>query len=550
MAIWQPAEAAPAPPPEPTPIEREYTVVVNAGVDLAGLEAELTASTGAGPIPARSVDIVNPRPGSRRQTHFALTDAEAAALSKDPRVMAVEIPPEQRDDIEIGLHYTQSGTFYRGSGLTSTYANWGLRRCIEETNTFNNGTTIAGDYRYAIDGTGVDVVIQDSGIQLGHPEFNDYTGNSRIQQINWYTASGLSGTQSANHYRDYDGHGTHCAGIAAGLKYGWAKNAHIYSQKLSGLEGPGDSGTGISIADAFDAIRLWHAAKTNGRPTVVNMSWGYGGTASGNPTNGVYRGTPWTWGVDYTNRAALFAATGVSVTISDFYGVFGYDYYRVPVRVASVDAEVEDMISAGIHVCIAAGNDWHKADLAAGPDYNNTVTFGGTTRSYHQGSSPRSQNAFMVGNIDTAQILDTTYKDKTASSSSRGPSVNIWAPGTNIVSACSTTNDGYSTIADPRDPLYNIMSISGTSMASPQVAGVVAQYLQVYPDITPAQMQDRIFNDSKAVNYTTGSDTDYDQTNTSLVGASNRMLYSKYGVAQPASATGAFNFTNIKPFSL
>jgi subtilisin family serine protease/plastocyanin len=525
-------------------MEKEYTVIANTREDLPELEEEITASSGAGPIPNRSVDVANPRPGSRIQTHFMLTDEEAEALRADPRVRAVEIPPEQRDDISIGLNAYQQGTFQRGSGVNSAYVNWGLRRCIEETNTYNNGTTISGDYEYAIDGTGVDVVIQDSGIEANHPEWNDYNGVSRLQQIDWYTASGLAGTQSANHYRDFDGHGTHVASTAAGLKYGWAKGAHVYSQKLGGLEGAGDSGTGIPLADAFDTIRLWHNAKTNGRPTVVNMSWGYGATASGNPTSGVYRGTAWTWGVDYTDRAVLMAATGVSDTIERVYGIVNpaLNYFRVPSRVASVDAEVEDMILDGIHVCIAAGNDWHKADISGGPDYNNTVLFSVIgTRSYHQGSSPRSQNAFMVGNIDSTQIFDTTYKDKTAFPSSRGPSVNIWAPGSNILAGTSNIND-YTTVSDPTDNNYVITSISGTSMASPQVCGVIAQHLQVFPNLTPAEMQDRIFNDAKSVLYTTGSDIDYELIDESLMGASNRMLYSRYG-RQPLNVTTNSKFT-------
>ncbi len=108
-------------------MEKEYTVVVNKGVDLTALEYEITASSGSGPIPKRSVDIANPRPGSKRQTHFMLTDEEAEALRSDPRVRAVEIPPEQRDDISIGLNASQPGIFYRGFN-DNTDTNWGLRR--------------------------------------------------------------------------------------------------------------------------------------------------------------------------------------------------------------------------------------------------------------------------------------------------------------------------------------------------------------------------------------------------------------------------------------
>ena len=397
----------------------------------------------------------------------------------------------------------------------------------------DRSTTVDGHYEYGLDGTGVDVVIQDSGIDPAHPDWNDRAGISRLQQIDWYTESGLPGSQSANHYRDLDGHGSHCASIAAGLIYGWAKGAHIYSQKLGGLETlQGSDGTGIPIADAFDCIRLWHNAKTNGRPTVVNMSWGYGANVTGDPTSGTYRGTAWTYGVDYTTRAQLQAATGVS---QNYFG--GGTSHRIPVRVASVDAEVDDMILDGIHVCIAAGNNLHKVDVPAGADYNNTSTFGGASRTYHRGSSPYSLDAFMVGNIDSGAqdssgtTDNTILLDQTSVSTTRGPGVNIFAPGTDIMAATSTSYDpgSYSVTDYPGDATFPIMSIGGTSMASPQVCGVVAQHLQVLPNLTPAQMQTRIFNDSKSVLFTTGSDTDYERIYDSLMGAPNRMLYSRYG---------------------
>jgi subtilisin family serine protease len=542
-------------------MEREYTVIANTREDLPALEAEITASSGAGPIPDRSVDVANPRLGSKIQTHFMLTDEEAEELRKDPRVRAVEIPPEQRDDISIGLNASQRGTFYRGSGLQSDYRNWGLRRCMADANNFvdTDGITrlteIEGQYEYAVDGTGVDVVIQDSGIDPLHPDWFDSGTTSRLQQIDWYTESGLSGTQDANHYGDYDGHGTHCASIAAGKLYGWAKGAHIYSQKLAGLEGPSDPGTGISISDAFDTIRLWHNNKTNGRPTVVNMSWGYGATLSTDPTTGVYRGTAWTYGVDYNTRSELEDATGVSR--DRFIDAGSNTFFRQATRVASVDAEVEDMITDGIHICIAAGNNYNKIDVVGGSDYNNTVVFNGNTYNYHRGSSPYSDNCFMVGNIDDSfsAYLAETYTDQekaldqTASSSSRGPGVNIWAPGSEITAATSRVTDGYTTIEYPVDVssvpglgglFFRVTSIGGTSMAAPQVAGVIAQHLQVNPNLTPAQIKDRIIGDSTAVVYDTGSSTDYGRILDSIMGSPNRMLYSRYG-KQPLT-------TNVSPY--
>ena len=510
---------------------KEYAVIVKKGINLEEVDNELSREGGdSSCIPERPVEVANPRTGSKRMTHWYLTDEEAQTLANDTRIEAVEIPPDQRTDIQIGKRASQAGDFRKPEGLASAYINWGLRRCIESTNVYSNSLTATGDYEYAIDGTGVDVVIQDSGIQADHPDFNNYDGVSRVRQIDWYTESGLPGAQNANFYSDTDGHGTHCAGIVAGLTYGWAKNADIYAQKLAGLEGPGQSGQGISIADCFDAIRLWHAAKTNGRPTVVNMSWGYFSQVGGNPASGTYRGTPWVFGVDYANDNDLWTGVGVVPPL-------GASRF-LPARVASVDAEVDDLIAAGVHVFIAAGNDYYKGDVSTGTDYNNSVVFGAQSFNYHRGSSPHSDEAFIVGNIDTdVQFDGANYLDKTAESSSRGPRVNMWAPGTNIASTCSTASV-YATANYPGNANFRIANISGTSFAAPNVCGVAALHLQSQPNLTPAQLKAKMEADALGVMFTTGNDADYASFSTSLLGASRGVLFSRYG-RQPFNLTGS-----------
>lgn len=513
-------------------MEKEYTVVVHKGVDLAKLESEITASSGAGPIPNRSVDIANPRPASKRQTHFMLTDQEATALEADARVIAVEIPPDQRTDIQIGFNSTQIGNFTKPLTFTdNTLVNWGLRRSIMETNSYGSGGTSDNKFPYALTGKGIDVVIQDSGIEPNHPDFIDSNGVSRVKAIDWYAVqSVVSGTQNANYNRDFDGHGTLCASITAGNVYGFAKDAHIYSMKINGLEGSGDSGTGTPIADCFDVIKEWHNAKTNSRPTVVNMSWGYSSTVTGNPTSGTYRGTGWVWGVDYTTDLALWQGVGVVIPLAS-------SSRKIPIRVASVDADVDELIAAGVHVVIAAGNDYYAGDVSTGTDYNNNIIFGGLTFNYARGSSPHSDDAFMVGNISVSVYNDSgVYKDRTQGSSSKGPRVNIWAPGTNIVGATSTTNS-YTSLDSPVDANYKIVSLSGTSFAAPQVAGVTALHLQVNSQSTPLQLKTKLLAEAKPVMYDTASDTDYTQFSTSLLGASTKVLFDKYG-RQPVEVSG------------
>lgn len=515
-------------------MEKEYIVVLNKDVEYDQFWNEIeNTSSSDGFVPSRRVDIVNARPGSLRSCHYALTDQEAELLRSDPRVNAVEIPPQQRDDIQIGKKITQVGDFTKTTSDSGAFVNWGLRRCIDYINPYGTSNSASGNYEYLYDGTGVDIVIQDSGLQVDHPEFTDGVGVSRVQQINWYTESGLPGTQNANHYRDYDGHGTHVAGIAAGKTYGWAKNARIYSLKVNGLEGPGDSGTGISVSDCFDVIKLWHQNKPVNpitgvkRPTVVNMSWGYS-TFYTNINGGVYRGTAWSG----------FARE----TLKGMVGVFNSNvgFYQHNTRVASVDADLDELISAGVIVCIAAGNTFDKIDLPAGSDYNNYYNKTGVGITYyHRGSSPYSTDAIIVGSVDSTTHNVTL--DQKSTFSCHGPGVSIMAPGSNIMSASSTIND-YSAPGYNLDASYKQMNISGTSMASPQVAGVAALYLGIYPTVSASAVKEFLTTSQLLPGndrlYTTNLDNDYTNQR-SITNGTQSFLYWPYSLTNAPIAPPA-----------
>jgi subtilisin family serine protease len=525
MAIWQPPEEAAPPAPELTPTEREYIVILNKGIDYDAFWEQIeNASEDDGFVPARRVDIINERPGSLRSCHYSLTDEEAEQLRNDPRIYGVEIPPEQRDDIEIGHFALQEGTWTKDNTIRSTDLNWGNIRGANGNDPWAQASSITDSFPYTLTGKGVDVVIQDSGITLNHPEFTDENGNSRIQQIDWYQASGLLGTQSANHYRDYNGHGSHCAGTVAGKTLGWAKDAQIYSVKVSGLEGDNDP-TGISITDCFDVIKLWHRNKPIDpktgykRPTVVNMSWGYGfGATTGTLASGTYRGTAWTNSdAGYTTRSLQWQNAGL-VPVG-----------RVNSRVAAVDADLEELIDEGVHVCVAAGNSYFYIAAEGDQDWDNSANFGTGSRFYHRGSSPYSTNAFIVGNIDVTYQGGLEHK---AESSCCGPGVDIYAPGTYITSVSSTDENGtcelvsvygYSRIASPLDSNSYIMKISGTSMASPNVAGMIATVLEANPGMTPAEMKTFMHNNAtQDVLYDGVTDAWTDQD--SIQGGPNRIF--------------------------
>jgi len=510
--------------------EKEYIVSLNKDVDYAAFNEEMIAATGAGDIPSRSVEVANARPGSERNTHYNLTDAEAEALKKDSRVYGVTLLPELNPNIGIGRRAIQTGDFTKTTLDRGDFLNWGMKRINEATNGYTGVNAAEGGYNYTLDGTGVDVVIMDSGIQADHPEFQDANGVSRVQQINWTTESGIVGmpAQNANYYRDFDGHGTHVAGTAAGKTYGWAKNAKIYSLKLAVLEGAGDSGTGTGTTYAFDCIKEWHNAKpidaTTGikRPTVVNMSWGYL-EGYNTVTNLTYQGVLKT-GTDIDSSAKRWAFGLVPVS-----GASVGATYATNIRLIAVDTDLEELMDAGVHVCIAAGNRSHKIDVEAGDDYSNFIESDSGSIEYHKGSSPYSVKAHIVGNIDSTEHSGSL--EQKAVSSEAGPGVSIFAPGTDIMSAMSTTNVFGATALDnpyPGNSSFLINNITGTSMASPQVSGMLTLWLQINPSATPAQGLAFVNATAKTAQiYDTVSSVDYTNTR-SLLGSTNRFAFNKF----------------------
>ncbi|KAG6861434.1 hypothetical protein C0995_000274 [Termitomyces sp. Mi166 len=136
-----------------------------------------------------------------------------------------------------------------------TNATWGLARLsskakLEYTNVTATNFTFHYDSKA---GQGSDIYVLDSGVYLDHTDFD---GRAR-----WgATVVGKPGV-------DDNGHGTFCAGAAAGTTYGVAKKANIIAVKV--LDSAGRSSTSNAIA-GLDYV--YKSAQASGRPSVISCS--------------------------------------------------------------------------------------------------------------------------------------------------------------------------------------------------------------------------------------------------------------------------------------
>lgn len=438
--------------------QNRCVVTAKKGVDIDALMEEITSLGGNTQyIPQRAVEMWNEKLDSERNFDVVLTRQEAELLKQDPRVVDVRYGSKKENGIEL-RHNTldSSRTYSRSTTQNNSHYAWAIPACINEANPFTSLNYLY-QHPYTAIGENVDAVIQDSGIEVGHPEWLAQDGvTSRLQQIDWPSSSGYSGfyTQGAQHYTDTYGHGTHCAGTVAGRRYGWAKGSNIYAIKIFDSDAFG-------VSASFNMIRGWHQNKTNGNPTVVNMSWGYYNFYS-SITGGTYRGTGW-------SGTAANSAYGMVETVYNFDS--DLNAYTHPVRVSSVDADIESCIDAGIILVAAAGNDTHKIDVVGGLDYDNSFTTStGQTRFYHRGSTPNGPTG--VISVGAIRAANTEYK---SNFSCCGPGITIYAPGEAVQSAMpvgATLASG--SVTHPDNSNFLIKKIQGTSMAAPQVTGVLA----------------------------------------------------------------------------
>lgn len=503
---------------------KEYIVILERGLDYDQFWQEMeTAGTTSSYVPDRSVHVIDAREAMDRMCVYALSDSEAETLRGDPRVKAVEIPLENRNDWVIAPAAIQDANFDKPSTAAGTNKNWGLIRHNYPTNVYGTSTSTSLDYIYTLDGSNVDVVIMDTGIQANHPEWQDARGVSRLKQINWFTQTNTPGTQPSGFYTDVSGHGTFCAGVAVGKTFGWAKNANIYSITL--YDNPGNE---ISWANATTVLKKFHQQKPVNpvtgvkNPTIVNMSFAYSWT--GDTTDYTYDRINYRTNPPVTTSGVVPGGANPNYT----YGLVFYNtrvinnvvqtYGKLPARYTEIDNSVQELLDVGIVVIIAAANDKQKVDLPGGVDYDNSIRivnkpFGsGIPSTYHymRGGSPYDTDAVIVGAIDSTPANATT--DQKATFSRAGPGVDIFAAGANVISSMSTVNVFGESVApyNSTDPIYKQALSQGTSFAAPQIVGMAALYLQANPTHAPAQVKSWLMSNSvTSALYNTGLTNDY-----------------------------------------
>jgi subtilisin family serine protease len=175
-------------------------------------------------------------------------------------------------------------------------------------------------------------------------------------------------------------------------------------------------------------------------------------------------------------------------------GTVGGTVYGVAKGVDIIPVKVLAANGSGTNAGVIAGLDWAVANHAQGVPAVGNMSLGGGISTALDDAVRRCINdgivmAVAAGNsnlnVSTASparvqqaitVGSTDINDAKSSFSNFGTLVDIHAPGRNITSSWFTSSTALNTI-------------SGTSMATPHVAGAAALYLEYAPGATPAQVE-------------------------------------------------------------
>lgn len=332
--------------------------------------------------------------------------------------------------------------------------------------------------RASVDGAGSTVAVLDTGIADVHPDLLGQVTTHRNFELAHAVQMLLSAEQldafalaTGDSARTDDiGHGTHVAGIVSGT--GAAARSR------------GNNNRGVAPGAKLVDLRI-AAGPVQG--LVNDAGWERNALAA------------YDWLLRHAKDPA-YGVNGIKVNTNSwglspndlFYGKPGYD---------PLTAIINKLDKAGIVTVFSAGNKGATDNITATSIPNGLPAVISVAASCKPGAKSRGCGTPLVNDIGTF--------------SSRGPAVDIAAPGVEIVSAVSANSVGLlgkgcvpaelapvpcvltpgqygGPGATPADVLANYAlygSLDGTSMAAPHIAGVVALLLQANPKLSPLQVQ-------------------------------------------------------------
>lgn len=498
---------------------KEYVITLHRYEDLDGFYEDMESPGGNLYIPNRRVDVTL-RKSASRSTYYLLTDEEAEKLKEDSRVQHVELSPKERNLVLRPANWPKKDTLF-GRTLDPNTRQWGFHRVANNETIYNSETTYGTPARLNIStglglggngiGQHVDVVVVD-----GLPDWDAPELRGKGNQFNWLSDQILNivdpnrsvyktGTYSYSDFRAREGdfafnHGTHVSGTIVGSTQGWAPGANLYNLT------PFIDRYGYFT---FDFVKAFHLTKPVNpvtgvkNPTICNNSWAF----FDNFRTGIFvKDTPALTRDTQCNPFCVLSLTFRGVRIESDFGrgiTIGQLWERglvnffqgdagegeewigmIPSRVFSVDQDLLDLTQLdGVAVTGAAGNESFYIDVPGGQDFNNTVevwTVGGglgVLVPYHRGCSPGSASS--QGQLSPNRSICVgahKWNDEPAEFTNRGPRVDIFAPGYDIQSSVGL---GYvAGVPDSRDNRYRQANFAGTSMACPEVSGVLALYAE------------------------------------------------------------------------
>jgi serine protease len=268
------------------------------------------------------------------------------------------------------------------------------------------------------------------------------------------------------------------------------------------------TGVGVNVYIIDSGIRTTHVdfegRAFHGYTAVNDFRGSYDCNGHGTHVAGTVGGA--TWGV--AKKVTLVA---VRVLGCDGWGTTGWVIAGVDWVTANFVAPAVANMSVGAPATSAL-DDAVRNSVAVGVTY--VVAAGNSAANACNESPSRVSEALVVG--------ASTSSDARSSFSNQGPCLDLFAPGLDITSAWHTSDTATNTI-------------SGTSMASPHVAGVAALYLEQNPTASPSVVAGAIVGKA-TTGRLTGIATD----------TPNRLLYSRVAVGDspPTDSPPTASFTH------